>query len=713
MSDSLSDLLQSGRDITAAALRQPTTPRAGLQRSASMYRGKPATAAPFSPGEFGGVSGDPYQSVLSSVFAGQGVPATASGSLVGRFVEELLKRGHGQSEQDVLQAIETVSKIESSIGDLNDQIAALTAALNKGFPLRTEADPRSAWSRSQSRIPKTSPIKAPAAPSASAPPMPPREPPQVATGGDEPSEGPQRGSKRFEHSLLAAGKAMLEAGEVSADIIVSKLNVGATEAAKILSELSHREVVSPPERGERKLLVHSAKELAGRLGARGAIPGVIQSEETGNTRRFTRMLRGVQADQPGPISGIPETPRPPSRTPPTVEQATDEPDPSGLVERALSCIPLLDPRRRHRQRRQRRRLPQVLRGIPVRPEDRGDEQPVDVEARPPRRPPTAAETAERLYQERLEAEMNLRTPVSERTQGMSLRDRFRRLKRAGNLLTRSYVSDRLGIARPSRQLVVEESEADEEDRRQERLRERGGRFGDNRLAARYAGRIAGSGLARLGSMLANALGAKGIGQKLGGVASSLDPGTMRQFAAAQAAKGVAGAATGALFHPAGQLALAVASLPATIWGGVRAVEAFSSATLEASRGLEKWSGSIAKSFAMLRRQDLALEQSMARNTQGSTVTLAKSVESLKTELQPLKEAARTIVNLMATGAARGVEAGVELAKLDPNLRSVLQLLGLIERKLDEKQKDKGALFFNEVRDLMNGVPPAPKNQRPE
>lgn len=724
MADSLTNLIQSGREITASQLRSPKQGlAASVSRTRSRQSGSPA-ASPFAPEQFTAPSfaGNLPATILSSLYAGQGVPQEATGTMLGRFLEEMFRRGKGD-DAAVMRAFEVVSRIEGSIADLNDQIAALSRELNKMAPV-AEAE-RAPERPAGSRIPRTSPIKAPRAPSAASPPQPPREPPQTATGGDGGEERPSRGSRRFEHDLMRAGKAILAGAEISAEAIAEQLSVSAGRAAKLLAELTHREVISPVERGKRQPLVYGEKELAGRLGVRGAIPGVIQSEETGNAKRFTRMLRGVKVSAP-------------PRRPPTVDEGTgDEPREYGLQSDPTKPPP------------QRGSLAErALRWALRRP--RRDEQEYGLQSDPTKAPPEAGSRAERSLQRMLrwashrerpapkivtpkvvrsdaeqmyDAELALRTPTAEKVRGLSLAERYRRLKKSGMLATREAISRRYGVDEPSQEFRVREGEAFEERRRQRRLAQRQGKFGDVGTAAQYGLQLAGSKLAAAGSRLAGMFGMSGTQQRLAGVAAAKAPGTMRQFAAAQAARagvagigaaagGMAGGALGALFSPGGQLAMAAVALPASLWGAVRAGEAFATSTLEASRGLEKWSGGIARAFGNLRRQDLLLERSMARSTTGSTVALAKSVESMREEMQSVKESMRTMTNLVATGTAKLVEFVAWAAKKDPSIAQAQYVLKLAERWLSKSDGKDAPLFFDQVREITQGQL-RPKAERPE
>lgn len=733
----LGNLIDAGREITSQAIR---TPRAGLgasyQRTRAAATNAPA-ATPFSPGQFAGATpsflGDLPQQMLSSLYAGGGVPEAGKGSMLGRFIEEIFRRGYGE-DKDVLQAFEAVQRIESSIDSLDDQIARLNHTLNRQFPLKSEADPRSIWSEpAAKKTPKSSPIPAPGAPGQAPPAKPPRKPPVAPPGAPGPEEEP----RKRRHHLLEAGKIVVRSGAIGADVLAQILEkqFGDPGYVKgIIAELVNREVISPTRKGRHRPLVSSFKELAGRLGAKGAIPGVIQGEGPSNAKAFTRMLRGVNVS-------------PPPRRPPSVDEALGDddgddgedlefasdptkppPQPGSRAHRALRAAWDAVYRRRvqaseraraatrARRRRRKRALPTAPpRGVFVPPEQRGGkEEAIGAQVIRPEAPPVQESPEARRHRVLMEAELALRTPTAEKVRGLTIRDRYRRLKRSGMLLSRRAVGRKYGVERPSMGLVVEESERSEEERRQGRLQAREGRFGDYALRAQYGMKWAGSKLAGAGASMAGLFGARGLQQRLAGVAQQQAPGAFRQFAAGQAVKAAAGGgmATGplaALFSPGGQLAMAAVALPAALWKAAEAGERFAMNALEASRGLEKWSGGIAKAMANLRRQDMLLERSMGKATTGSTVALAKAIEGMRNELQPIRENFRTLLNLTATIVAQAVRGGALAAKIDPGLNTAMRALNLLERWLSRNQ-DKSPLFFDQIREM---TPGAPKNQPPQ
>lgn len=197
----------------------------------------------------------------------------------------------------------------------------------------------------------------------------------------------------------------------------------------------------------------------------------------------------------------------------------------------------------------------------------------------------------------------LRKPLSERIEGLSLDDRYDRLKAQGQLLGRRDVSRRLGgIRKPTREQVVVESEKQEQRNR-----------------------------ARMADELEKR---SGTGKKAGLLAM-------------------------AARNPVTATIAVVASLVVA----TKAIKAFAERTLEGSRDLAQFNASIAVSFARLEFQRQIHGVKLGRGTQTSERFLAKAVYDLRDTMLPMKNAWVSFKNVLAGSLARALNSVLETSGL--------------------------------------------------
>ncbi len=143
------------------------------------------------------------------------------------------------------------------------------------------------------------------------------------------------------------------------------------------------------------------------------------------------------------------------------------------------------------------------------------------------------------------------------------------------------------------------------------------------------------------------------------------------------AGGVGGGAGAALGAAAGLAAGFAAAIPAFA-EMVREMKAFANSTVEANRGLARWNGAIATGYMSLAMGDFRRNVAMGRATQGSALSLARGVDTMRDAWQPVDIAGAGIRNRAAGAAAafagevgRGLAPGANaitglMDRADPN-----------------------------------------------
>lgn len=97
--------------------------------------------------------------------------------------------------------------------------------------------------------------------------------------------------------------------------------------------------------------------------------------------------------------------------------------------------------------------------------------------------------------------------------------------------------------------------------------------------------------------------------------------------------------------------------------GPPALKQFSQNILASSRHLERWDGKLAASSLMLDRNRLLRQRDEARSTSGSGSALTDAVDDMEGELQELRNAARTFLNVFGIFAAKVVTMGAVIVKV--------------------------------------------------
>jgi hypothetical protein len=213
-----------------------------------------------------------------------------------------------------------------------------------------------------------------------------------------------------------------------------------------------------------------------------------------------------------------------------------------------------------------------------------------------------------------------------------------------------------------------------------RGRENVGRLGMRRglaLTGRQAGRelmafgaqrggVTGGVAAMAGRAMGGAAGATGAAAAAGGGAAAAGAASGAGAAGAAGAAGGGGlaAAGAALANPVTATVAALAAVPVATLGVTKAFAAVAERTMEASRDLARFNGSIATTFAMLDKQELALKARTAAGTSGTASMLGESVMEMKEAMQPVNETMKNTMNLIGTGLA-------EVATIGANILNVI------------------------------------------
>jgi hypothetical protein len=157
-----------------------------------------------------------------------------------------------------------------------------------------------------------------------------------------------------------------------------------------------------------------------------------------------------------------------------------------------------------------------------------------------------------------------------------------------------------------------------------------------------------------------------------------------------------------------------------LYAGSKALETFVWGISESNRGLGKWNGQIAASFAQLDIADMRREIQTADATFGSTTSLNTALSELLNEVQPIREGVGTAVNTMGIIAAKvsqGLAIGVKILTFLPifaaGMREIEKLLGPDGKPVDT---DPLAEFMHGFRNPAGGrpgpmMPPVPIGPR--
>lgn len=87
---------------------------------------------------------------------------------------------------------------------------------------------------------------------------------------------------------------------------------------------------------------------------------------------------------------------------------------------------------------------------------------------------------------------------------------------------------------------------------------------------------------------------------------------------------------------------------------------FSESMLASQEHLKRFNGQIGIAFARLRQQDIRRSRDSGQRTSGTTATLAEAVNGMRDSIQPLKDTATNVLNVLATGLSRVVKFGADI-----------------------------------------------------
>lgn len=162
--------------------------------------------------------------------------------------------------------------------------------------------------------------------------------------------------------------------------------------------------------------------------------------------------------------------------------------------------------------------------------------------------------------------------------------------------------------------------------------------------------------------------------------------------------------TGALVKlSAGTMALNVAFLKMP---GL--MEKFSRSILSGQENLRKYNGEIANAFARLEYGDVVRSRQTANATSGSTKVLADATNAMADDLQELKQAGITIMNLVGTGVTYLGRAVALLIKSNPAIEASVGIL----KKIEELQRDDtSSIAENFIHDVADGYYAGMKRDR--
>lgn len=247
-------------------------------------------------------------------------------------------------------------------------------------------------------------------------------------------------------------------------------------------------------------------------------------------------------------------------------------------------------------------------------------------------------------------------PVAERVKNLSMDERYDRLKGSGKLLDPSIVGRAAGTPNPSRDQVIQHSEAEEERQRQDAIQQsRSAQVGQ---AAWSAGKRA-----------------------IAGAMTFATPGT---------------AATG---------------LPLAMYSAISGFERLGRTLAETNRDLSRFDERIADSFARLDFQQLRSRQSMAQATSGSSAFLNEQLAQLVREMQPLRESVTSFLNLAGGSIVYTARILAMLLKWHPTMIAVRGTAELAERMLGRREAEVAQKaskdFLAAIRDGSFRLPRAP------
>lgn len=152
-----------------------------------------------------------------------------------------------------------------------------------------------------------------------------------------------------------------------------------------------------------------------------------------------------------------------------------------------------------------------------------------------------------------------------------------------------------------------------------------------------------------------------------------------------------------------------------VYSAAKGLHGFASMVAENRREMGMWNAKIAGAFMQLEfgRQQRNIQT--ASQTEGSTKSLVSALDNLERELQPLRNATITIVNLGAVVAAQVAAIAAAAVKWMPLLGPLLKTAIAAEeelRKANEKKEEEASDFMRGFLDSLKGAargaaPPGP------
>lgn len=323
--------------------------------------------------------------------------------------------------------------------------------------------------------------------------------------------------------------------------------------------------------------------------------------------------------------------------------------------------------------------------------------------------------------------------VAQEVAGMSWGERLARLEKSGGLLSEESVKAATLKETLSPRDVIQESERQEQRKRDAEYQTRqkgvlearggvahavGGSVGN--LVSRLAGPTIGAAVAQgvermahplvtsLASRLAGRAGVAAAGSGVGGAAAAGAAGGAGGAGAAGGIIARIGGAAGA--HPVAALATAAVAVSIAFWKIPGAVQRLTSSLLEGQRELGRYSAAHQALFAQLDYQKRLLAIKQAQETAGSATFTGGQYKSLMDETQELREFFGTMKNLLGGALTFGARAVNAFIKANPLLWGLMKAAEKLEEAL--RKPVQNPPLFSYLDALADRGAPKPKNRKP-
>jgi hypothetical protein len=143
---------------------------------------------------------------------------------------------------------------------------------------------------------------------------------------------------------------------------------------------------------------------------------------------------------------------------------------------------------------------------------------------------------------------------------------------------------------------------------------------------------------------------------------------------------------------------------AVMYGATKALESFAGGVVESRRGLARWNGNLASTYAKLDITKMMSEQKTANATSGSTGLLVNSFSELTREMQPIQQRLTTAVNLLGFIAAWSGKGFAIITKHIPMMALMAKALDEIEKELKKQEKVDADVMLGVLDNLKNLKP---------